>query len=56
MEIGQIVTWKVANKNYKGIFKHELNSELSEVRCTEIDGKRFILTVQVLTNILESHE
>jgi hypothetical protein len=53
METGQKIEWKIENTNFKGIFKKEIDNNLSEVRCTEKNGFGYILTVQVLTKILK---
>ena len=52
MEIGQKIKWEIQNKNCKGIYKRELDNNLSEVICTEINGISYVLKISVLTNLL----
>ena len=52
METGQTVSWVISGKERKGIYRQRLSDQISEVICTEFDGRRFVLKCNVETKLL----
>ena len=53
IEIGQKVKWNIGTTVLCGLYLGEIDEQYSEVKCYSKNGMRFVLTVKVLTTLLE---
>lgn len=51
-EIGQKVFWEINQFVVRALFLREIDSEFSEVKCYERNGRRCIHTLKVITALL----